>query len=370
MEKRLQRWVQRIPKDFWLLLGLIILSRLGLTLLGTLVRTQWFSFTKDWALPGPLSSHVWLNVWGLWDTGWYYRIATEWYSGPQQLGFAFFPLYPGIVRILGEFFGHHFPIGLLVSNIALILSCWLLMKLAGDRRRGWWAVSALVSFPAAFVLSGMFTESLYLAIALGTFLAAIRGKWWLAGLLGVALSFARPVGFLIAAPIGLEYLRQRGWSIKKLDRNVLWIFLIPIGLPVWSWYNHLLTGDWLNFVHVQAAWRRGATDPISALMTALRADNFYDQALAGSVILVALFLILFRKYLTVPEKSWAWISLLIPLFSGIYSMPRYFLVMFPLYLGFARAPISTFWRWVILGIMTIIQIGLFIYWPKPNSWVV
>lgn len=370
MSRPLQQWVQRVPKDFWYLLGIFAISRIFLTVIGSLVRTQWFSFTKDWALPGPLSSHVWLNVWGLWDTGWYYRIATEWYSATQPLGFAFFPLYPGIIRVIGEVFGHHFPVGLIVSNLALLLSCWLLFKLAGDRKQGWWAITALLSFPAAFVLSGMFTESLYLAIALGAFFSAITGRWWLAGVLGMALSFSRPVGFLIFLPIALEYLRQRNWSWKKLDRQALWLLVVPIGLPVWAWYNHLITGDWLNFVHVQAAWRRGATDPISALLTGLRADNFYDQALAGSVLLVAVVLFLLRKHLTAPEATWAWISLLVPLFSGIYSMPRYILVMFPLYLGFARAPLSSLTRWAIIVIMLGLQLGLFVYWPKPNSWVV
>lgn len=357
-------------RDFWYILGGLALSRIALTILGVLIRTKQFAFTFDWNMPGPLSSHAWLNVWGLWDSGWYYRIATEWYHAGQPLGFAFFPLYPGIVHSLGFVFGHQFPLGVAVANISLVISCWLLFKLAGNRFQGWWAVASLVAFPSAFVLSGMFTESLYLAIALGAFVAARRQRWWLVGLLGFALSLSRPVGFLIALPMALEYMRQRNWSWRKIDAQAAWLCIIPLGLPLWAWYNHALTGDWLNFVHVQAAWRRNATNPISALWTALRADNFYDQALALFALSAAAMLVLWRRTLSVSEQAWAWLSLTIPLFTGIYSIPRFVLVIFPLYLGFARTSMRPVWRYAILAVLVAIQVALFVYWPKQNSWVV
>lgn len=363
------RW-RHIPKHLWYIFGLVLLSRLGLTIIGALVRLHHWHFTKNWVLPGPLSSHVWLNVWGLWDTGWYYRIASEWYSGNNLLSFAFFPVYPGITRLLGYVGGHYFVAGLVISNIALLISCWLLYKIAGTKQQGLWAVLALISFPSAFVLSGMFSEALYLCIALATFFFALQKKWILAGLFGFLLSLSRPVGFLIVIPITIEYLQSVHWSWKSLDRRVVWLFLIPLGLPLWAWYNYHLTGDWINFVHVQALWHRGATNPISALWTALRADNFYDQALALASIATAIFLVLFHRVLRWSERAWGWLSLLIPLFTGIYSMPRYILVIFPLYLGFARISIPKIWRIVILLVFCVIQLGLFIYWPKQNSWVV
>lgn len=349
----------------------LIVSRLGLSLLGSAIRQDTFSYTHNKPLPGPLSSHAWLNTWGLWDTGWYYRIATEWYSPQTELGFAFFPIYPGLVRVISHVGGHPFVVGLLVANAALLISGWLLFRLVGNKTKGdQWAAWALLAFPSAFVLSGMFTESTYLALALGSFFAATKRQWWLAGVLGFALALTRPVGFLIALPLFLEYLHSKNWQWRRIQVNVLWLLLIPFGLGVWAWYNQHLTGDALTFIKVQEAWRRSATNPISALWTGLRADNFYDQALSLFAIATAGIILWLRKWMSRPEELWAWISLIVPLFSGIYSLPRYVLVIFPIYLAFARAPINTVWRWAIVAMLVIIQLGLFLWWPLPNSWVV
>lgn len=351
----------------------LVISRVMLTTLGSMIRLRLLPFVENWQLPGPISSHVWLNVWGLWDTGWYLRLATTWYSPEVPLGFAFFPAYPGLVRLIGFITDHHFLIGLLISNVALVASCWLLYKLTSQQSSppaGRMAVWFLLAFPAAFVLSGMFTESLFLALSLGAFFAAKKQYWILAGILGLLLSLTRVIGALIIIPLAVEYLNQKQWQWKKIRADVFWLGLIVLGPVAWLWFNYQATGDAMTFIRVQEAWHRGATNPLSAIWRGLSADNFYDQALALSAIATASLLIIMRKAIPLSMKIWAWISLTTPLFSGIYSMPRYILVIFPLYIGAACMPWSRRWQWVAIFVLGAIQLGLFIYWPKPNSWVV
>ena len=99
---------------------------------------------------------------------------------------AFYPLYPltlaGVGRVFG---GHYVAAGIVVSLAAALAAFVLLYRLAETRlgadgaRR---AVLYLAVFPMALFLGAVYTESLFLALAIGAFLLAERGRWVGAGL--------------------------------------------------------------------------------------------------------------------------------------------------------------------------------------------
>src|SRR5436190_16493665 len=126
-----------------------------------------------------------------WD-GWFYLgIVRDGYHAAPVTGayhdYAFLPLYPLLVRVLAApwpaFAG---LVAVLVSNVAFLVSLGLFVRLGEavvGARRARLAALYLAVFPFAGVFSMSYTESLFLCLALGAFLAAERDRRLLAGAL-------------------------------------------------------------------------------------------------------------------------------------------------------------------------------------------
>src|SRR5213593_2639747 len=125
------------------------------------------------------------DVWARWDSVWFLRIAEHGYGAASGVASAFYPLYPltlaGLGRVLG---GHYVLAGILVSLAATLASFMLLYRLAEDRlgaegaRR---AVLYLAVFPMSLFLQAVYSESLFLALALAAFVLGERRRWLGAG---------------------------------------------------------------------------------------------------------------------------------------------------------------------------------------------
>ena len=170
--------------------------------------------------------------------------------------------------------------------------------------------------------------------------------------------------------IVVEFLDSRRWSFRSIPKSLYLVLALPAALFGWAWFNKVVTGDWFNFIHVQSHWGRTASNPISTLWHAVRGVSVYDQRLALFTIGIAVAFVLLNRWMRWSERIWAWAAWGVPLFTGIYSMPRYALVIFPLYLGFARAPIPTPLRVLLLSISAIVQAYLFLHWPLNTSLVI
>lgn len=157
------------------------------------------------AAPGSLAAAL-EGPWQRDDALWYQWIATGGY-GEHPAQAAFFPLYPVTVRAAGAVVGDITAAGLAVSTLAAAAALVLLHRLvrldlgeAVARR----AVLLLACFPFAFFLLAPFTESLFLALALGSLLSARRGRLWWAGLLAALASTCRLQGAALFLPLAWE----------------------------------------------------------------------------------------------------------------------------------------------------------------------
>ena len=132
-----------------------------------------------------------IDLWARWDSVWYLTIAEQGYHGAAET-LAFWPLYPALLAALGAVLGgHDLTAGVLISMASLLGSLVLLerlgLRLVGEpsARR---AVLYLALFPTAFFLGAVYSESLYLLLALGAFLLAERGRFLPAGVVcGLAI---------------------------------------------------------------------------------------------------------------------------------------------------------------------------------------
>lgn len=329
------------------MLLLFVTSRIMLTLIGAfspiLIGTQ---YGKKYGL----SQHSWLNAWGVWDSYWYLDIAKNGYSAAKnaagQANYAFFPLYPMLVKFVGILTNHrYFIAGVVLSNLFLLIACFLLYRLVwleSGKNTALNTITYLFVFPVSFIFSGVFTESLYLMLAIGCFYAARKSQWWLVGVLGCLLSLTRSLGVLILLPMLYEYLLERQFNLRQVRFNILYLLLIPCGLALFSAYNYWLVGDPFAFKSIQSAsgWDRGATNPLTVILTGLwnglKNRDVRDLIEASSSLLcLALLCFNFNK-IRHSYLIFGFYSLLVPLSTGLESMPRYILPVFPLYILLAR----------------------------------
>ncbi|MDR0898424.1 MAG: hypothetical protein LBN04_11290 [Oscillospiraceae bacterium] len=241
-ERSLRRWYLAV-------VALVVLTRVALYVWGML------AVTPDMSLSG---IERFVEHWRGADVEHFVRIAEHGYEPGSEYAnrIVFFPLFPLLMRVVGWVlpFGVEFA-GIVVGNLALLGACLLLFRLclAYDMEpiEGVLAVCFLLAFPFGVFLQMCYTEQPFLLLAIGCLLAARRGRWWIAGLLGMLAALTRNMGVLLIVPAAYEYLCQRRPG-EKIWR-ALPLLLIPAGLGVYLLLNAALYGDALAFLGYQKA---------------------------------------------------------------------------------------------------------------------
>jgi 4-amino-4-deoxy-L-arabinose transferase-like glycosyltransferase len=295
------------------------------------------------------------DVWARWDSGWFLRIAAEGYGSAGDAAPAFFPLYPGLVAALGRVLGGHYVLaGIAVSLAAAMVGFLLLYRLAEDwlgadgARR---SVLYLAVFPMSLFLQAVYSEALFLALALAAFLLAQRGRWPAAGVVtGLAL-LTRP-----AAVALLPALAVLAWRAPRRRGALASLALAPALFALYPLLLWVQVGDALAFARAQDTWRRelsplgplgGVWDGVRAVVsgevpagaTALHAHAVNVESLAFLALYVALTVVVWRRF-GAPYGVFAAMSLALPLsFPSerwpLLSLPRFGLVVFPFFLALA-----------------------------------
>lgn len=365
----------KISPELKFILILFVLTRLVLTVVGLAARIEIQPEVAPRYLAQP-----YLDIWAVWDAGWYLNIAEQGYSAEpiwqQQANYAFFPVYPLATRWLGSLLGSAPLAGLLISNLALLVAAWYLYKLAQmkfSESLAKWSVVFLFLFPISFVFSGLLTESLFLALLLAVFYYAEKGRWWLVGLLGFFLALTRSLGVVATLPLLLIYLAQKSYQFKKINWQILWLGFIPFGLFLFMAFNEWLTGSWLAFVTIQRAWHHFAANPIITLYQGLVVGNQYWLANSIFTLLVIGLIVGYWKKLKAPYLILSALMIIIPLASSrtsLNSMSRYLVVVFPVFWALAFLSKNKFIRWSLLVICVLVQFYLMATWTRSGFWVV
>jgi hypothetical protein len=341
-----------------------------------------------------------------WDAAWYEVIAHYGYR-PDLGAFtssraAFFPLYPlglrafaaiGVPLVLG---------GVLFSLVALALALYGIHRLttlelarvggrsllgaapaAADGSRAGLAradvarlaVMATAFSPMAFYFSAVYSESLYLALSVGLFYAARRGRFALVGLLGALAAATRSAGIVLLLPAVMLYLYgpredrppdfplARGLAVRYRPRkDLLWLALVPVGLALYVAYLGLAGGDPLSPFHAQDVWGRhfagpylGAWDGIRAafggarqLLSGQQTHLYYpidgnsafinsehNLLLLGFLVAAVLAIVGVLRRLPLAYGVYVIAALALPLSypvtaQPLMSLPRFLVVLFPL----------------------------------------
>jgi hypothetical protein len=291
-----------------------------------------------------------IDVWARWDSDWYLRIAEEGYSGSPSSTPAFFPLYPGLVAVLGRALaGHYVLAGVLLSLAACAVAFLLLYRLALPRLGEAGALRAvlyLAIFPTALFLQALYSESLYLMLALGAFLLAERASFLSAGAAAGLAMLTRPAGIALLPALAVVAWRapQRRQALTQLAVAVPVAAIYPVLLGVWI-------GEPFAFLRAQdGIWERSLSwaGPLGGLWEGAAAAFVTDpardlarnlQQLTFTVLFLALAVLAWRRF-GAPYGLFALGSLLIPLSfpaerMPLLSMSRFGLVVFPVVLALA-----------------------------------
>ncbi|MEU3519141.1 hypothetical protein ABZ770_28355 [Streptomyces sp. NPDC006654] len=304
------------------------------------------------------------NLAHAWDARWYQHIAAHGYGdliditrhGAVQTDWAFFPLYPGLIRALTTVL----PLSpgkaaLLLAGLAAVVAAWGVYRV-GDLVYGRGVATALVVLwavlPQSVELTIAYTESLFSALAAWSLYGVLRGRWLWAGGLAALAGLSRPSGFAVAAAVVVagahEAVRHRGRVSPRL-----WVGCLaaPVGwLGYVLWVGHR-TGDLLGgYFGVQQAWNsrfdfgRGSLLFVKGLL--VHGGGFvYAAALVIVVAGVLLFCLLCLDRAPLALVVFAGVLVLVVVGgSGSFaSKPRFLLPAFPLLIPLARALVRS-WR--------------------------
>lgn len=322
-----------------------------------------------------------------WDSVWYLTIAQGGYDH-QLSRAAFFPLYPLLAHIVGLPIGSALVAGVLISLAAFAAGLVAVHRLACldlDRERADLTVMLIAFCPTAYYFSAVYSESLFLALSVGCILRARRGRWASAGALGALAAASRSGGVLLVVPLVILYLygpradqplASSRWAVsgfagrrRLLPRqrpalSMLWIALVPLGLGAFMAYLGLTTGSVLAPFHAESLWfhhfagpfggvRAGAVaawDGLRQLLHGPPPPIYFTNAggdplmVAGQNLMLFAFLVLgaialigvFRS-LPFAYGAYVLVSLAVPLSEPVTpqplsSLPRYELVLFPLFM--------------------------------------
>jgi Dolichyl-phosphate-mannose-protein mannosyltransferase len=332
----------------------------GLTLLVKALVFVWGLVMLGLTNDRPIDIGQVFTIWNRWDAPHYLDVALFGYTnydpgnlpmysklGDLDLFIVFYPLFPWATA-LGLAFLPELVAPIAVSAIASVAAVLLLYRLVArefGEAVGKRAAVFMLIFPTAYFLHIGYTESLFLALVLGSFLAARTDRWWLAGLLGGLAALTRVNGLILipalAVEAWLQWGEQRRWRLAWA-----WIGLVAVGFGGYLLVNYAVYGNPMEFLRIQNEhWFKSLAWPwegIGGVVGFLQNEDPMNVVMYGVTELVAIGLGLVGTVVAAMRfrPGWfAWMTgnwLLFVSTSFVLSVPRYALTMFPLFAWFAQ----------------------------------
>lgn len=293
-----------------------------------------------------------------WDGDYYLQIAAQGYPGalPRVDGavvenvWAFYPLFPGTVGLLGRT-GLPLPLAATIVSTAcgaaaMVLLFTMLAPLAG-RFTAALTVAAFSFGATSLVLQTAYTESMALLEILAVFVAMRHRRHAYAAVLLAALALTRPVALPVAAVLGVTWLmRMRARRDEPFPRReAVAHAALAVGgaasFAVWPLVCGLVTGELDGYAQTQRAWAGGGAGGWG---------TWLSPVVTGEQLAVLV--------VSVPVLLWfAWLALRRP--SRVWGPElRAWVVLYPLYILAVSRPTTSVVRYLALTTTTA--------WPFPD----
>lgn len=340
----------------------VLASRL-LAWLGMVVGTYWPRPQDDLHWIGNDGPFYWqqlpnrlLDVWGRWDTMFYWSIARHGYP-PANEGWvyhaAYFPLLPSLMRGVSVLTSlEPYIAGVVLVQVLLVLAVIYFDKLVQLDESPQFAESVvlvLMCYPGSHFLSCVYPESLALFLGVFAVYTARTGKPVVAGLACMLAVLSRASGGVACFAVLYELLRHSDGRLRVTPK-VLVMVLPGLSVAFMCALHFSIYGDPLYFMHVQAAWGRHATYFFEPFMRLTDSLDYHFLALLGVATMIYA---TWRRYRPGYVVMGA-VNVILPLSTGLLrGVHRYMASNFPLFIFIARwLDTRPLWKtaWVVVGL--------------------
>lgn len=293
-------------------------------------QTPWRAAIANSLLPG--------------DAFHYLHIAQNGYATP--LSFGWFPLFPIAWRLSASVTREYVFTGCTLSNglflMALLVLHRVVMLFGYSEYVAARAVLYLTIFPTTHFFSVPLSEALFLLLTAGSFYAALRNRFAVAGILGAMAAATRLAGILLLP--SLLILLWLGKAPKNRGRAAAAMFLIPCGPLAFFIYTYLKAGDFFAYQHAQMSF---SVQPEVFFLAPLIHYAFHPSIFHGwsfFPLQVGMALLGFLAcWVLARQRQWVLAmyllgSIILPLSAGLFgSMTRFLMVSFPFVIVLAKA---------------------------------
>jgi hypothetical protein len=313
----------------------------------------------------------WLQIWDQWDFGYYHEIAEFGYGayGAGDGSFAFYPLFPWLMRLVTYITRSYLVAGLLISGIASIVAAVSLRRLvridysASVAMRSVWF---FLIFPTAYFLHVPYSESLFIALAVPCLIAARTERWWIAGLLGALCWMTRGVGVVLVPALAAEAAQQY-YTKRRWDWRWLWIAMVPAGFVLYLLINWHVTGNAFAFLQTRTVtFHQSFAFPSVGIRQAIRAhyptaEEAEMMGVQQLIFVVLGFVCMVASWIKLRPVYAVWITamwFLVTSANFLQSVPRYTLTMFPIFILFALLGRNRSW-YAVITVWSLLFFALF-----------
>ena len=384
-----RRWSIPQPPRLWMpVSGMLIFA--GIRVLSVAIAAFLLGHgnyrLRDWSLVRWMRSS---------DGGHYTAIAGHGYTYPAgQLAhasvFSWFPGYPAVIDSIAWLPGVTIvAAGLVVTAVAGLAAAWGLtalgLKLTGDPRISLLMVAIWAVAPSSTVLSMMYAEALFCALAIWALVALVSRRWLTAGGLTLAAGTVRSTALALILTVCAAALIAVIQAVRARHRFALWwrplaaVLLAPLGLLGYLGYvalaTHRLDGwFWVekHTCHMVFDWGTSTLRVVNG--TLLDAPSVADVLVVGALC-AAVLLVLWSLTERIPVYLHVYTIVVVFLAlttsaNWISSKPRFVLPAVLLALPLARllAPLRTSVLVPLIGVLAVATTWFGLYLTVIARW--
>jgi Gpi18-like mannosyltransferase len=277
---------------------------------------------------------------------------------------------------------------LMISSLATWLAFFLLYIFITESHNEIIARNALflyAVYPGAFFLVAGYTESLFLALVIGSLLFVRKRAWGWAGLLAALATLTRNQGIVLSLVFLwegiLQYRERRGLQAGEMVRIAFAASLPVFALGAFALYVHeVLRADWpwrtlaiLWGQYTGFPWE-GIIGNSKQLLTLPISEDLYWLPTTVLDLFLAIFipvvLVIRRHSIRSTYLVFAWLIMLISAMKlgpndMLVSFSRYMIAVFPFFIAISPVMQNRSLRISVFGICLVLQailLGMFYIW--------
>ncbi len=350
MLNRLHRWLARPHVRTPLVIGAV--SRLVIFLVAFL-GVQMFGVKKphrSMLHGGAPHANSLLQTFQRFDAYWFLNVANNGYQVKShktprvETNISAFPLYPVAMKLVSVATRDLNLAGTLISLVCFFGVLFLLYREVSDDHDEETATRAILYlsvFPTSWFYQAVYAEALLLLLALLSLRMARMDRPIASGLFGMGASLTRLAGGLLALPVLCEFTFGGGNRVRpqRLVRGLLPAVLITTGwLAYFSYISALTNRFWFYFTAHRSY--SSLVEPWTSLWKLVAPGLLKSPERLVALIIVAIFLaaaVWAARRMRLGHSMYLATGILFCLSSpNLMGLPRYLMVLFPVYIVLAR----------------------------------